>query len=481
MPKPIPSLRTIVSRIAIDTTPLRESRDLRRLITGGFISNIGTQAALVALPFQLYDESHSALAVGMLGAAELVPLITMALLGGALADRVDRRKLLLFDQIGLVACSATLAALAFSGWSPIAMLYLIGALLAGFGSVQNVARGAIVPNLIAPERLRSALALNYGLQSLSLVIGPGLGGLVIAAGGVGTAYAIDAISCFALVFAVIEMAPQPPGHTTFKADGATADVEVVDVGADTGTVAADARPAAEAPNPTTTSAPEPQESIGRSIADGLRFVRSKPALLGSFAIDLSAMTFGMPRTLFPVMAVSIYHAGASGTGLLYAAVSAGSTVAALTTGWLARTRKLGIVVIWAVVAWGGAIAIAGLAGSIWIAAFMLAVAGAADSVSAVCRSTINQTVTPDIMRGRMSAVFSLVVTSGPRLGDIESGTVASLTTTRFSVVSGGVATIVAAGLLAVSVPALARYDAEVAIAEAEALERDLAGGTPRTV
>lgn len=426
------SLRSLVGRVAIDTAPLKESPDLRRLVLGGFVSNVGTQAALVALPFQLYDETHSALAVGMLGAAELVPLITMALLGGALADRVDRRRLLLVDQIGLVACSAALAACAFTGWSPVAMLYLLGALLAGFGAVQNVARGAMVPNLVAPERLRSALALNYGLASLSLVIGPGLGGLVIAAGGVGAAYAADALSCFALVFAVLRMAPQPPKV-----------LEAV------------------------------TEPIGRSIREGLGFVRRQPALLGSFAIDLSAMTFGMPRTLFPVMAVSIYHAGASGTGLLYASVSVGSTVAALTTGWLAHTRKLGLVVIWAVVGWGTAIALAGLAGSIWLAALLLACAGAADSVSAVCRSTINQTVTPDAMRGRMSAVFSLVVTSGPRLGDIEGGAVASLTSTRFSVVSGGVATIVGAGLLAVALPALTRYDADEAIAEAAALQARL--------
>jgi MFS family permease len=181
-------------------------------------------------------------------------------------------------------------------------------------------------------------------------------------------------------------------------------------------------------------------------------------------IDLSAMTFGMPRALFPVLSLTVYHAGAAGTGALFAAVSAGATVAALTTGWLEHARRLGRIVLWAVVVWGAAIACAGLATTLWIAIVLLAIAGAADSVSAVCRSTINQTVTPDAMRGRMSSVFSLVVTSGPRLGDIESGSVASLASPRASVVSGGLACIVGAGLVVAAFPALLAYDADRALA-----------------
>jgi hypothetical protein len=203
-------------------------------------------------------------------------------------------------------------------------------------------------------------------------------------------------------------------------------------------------------------------TIRRSIGEGLGFVRRRQALLGSFAIDLMAMTFGMPRALFPVLAVSVYHAGASGTGLLFAAVSAGATVAALTTRWLEHVRMLGRVVIVAVAAWGVAIALAGVTHALWIAAALLAVAGAADSVSAVCRQIINQSVTPDAMRGRMSSVFSLVVTSGPRLGDVESGTVASLTSARFSMFSGGVACVVGTALVVAAFPALAAYDQRAA-------------------
>ena len=420
-----------LSRLAVDTTPLRDSRDLRLLVVGNFLSGLGTQAALVALPYQIYVETHSALLTGLLGAVELLPLVVLALVGGALADRYDRRRLLLLDQVALVAVAGLLAASAFSGWSPVGVLYLLAGLLAGFGAVQNVLRQAIVPNLVAPERLRAALALNFGLYQLTMVLGPALGGLLIGALGIGAAYTVDAVSCLAIVMAVWQMSPQPPQGEKHE------------------TVA-----------------------VRRSIAEGLRFVVHNQALMGSFVIDLVAMTFGMPRALFAVLAVSVYGAGAAGTGLLYASVAAGATVAALTTGWLSHARRLGLIVIWAVLIWGGAIALAGLAGSLWIAAGLLAIAGAADSVSAVCRTTINQTVTPDRMRGRMSSVFSLVVTSGPRLGDVEAGAAAALGGVRFSVVSGGLACVAGVGLVIAAFPALLRYDAE----RAPALEPSAAYG-----
>ncbi len=309
----------------VDLEPLRASRDLRLLVLGNFVSGLGTQAALVALPYQLYVQTGSAFLTGLLGAVELIPLVTMALLGGAIADRADRRRVLLLDQIALVACSAALAALAFAGSPPVGVLYVLGGLLAGFGALQNVTRSAILPNLVEPARLRSAIALSFGLYQLTMVIGPGIGGVLIGVLGVGTAYAVDAASCLAMVWAVVVMAPQPP-----QTD------------------------AAEHP------------PVLRSIADGLRYVRGNHALVGSFAIDLVAMTFGMPRALFAVLAVSVYHAGAEGTGLLYAAVSAGATIAALTTGWIEHARRLGVIVIWAVVVWGAAIALVGVVGSLWL-------------------------------------------------------------------------------------------------------------------
>jgi MFS family permease len=420
--------------IAVDTSALRSSRDFRLLVLGNLVTGLGTQATLVALPYQLYVQTRSPLLTGLLGAVELLPLTGMSLYGGALADRMDRRRLLLVDQLALVIISAALSVGAFLGHPPLVELYVLAGLLAGFGAIQNVARSAIVPNVVAPERLRGALALNFGLYQLTMVLGPTLGGVLIALAGLGTAYLVDAVSCLGMVVAVIGMGPQPP-HTLKHA----------------------------------------QARIIDSIRDGLRFVRSERALMGSFGIDLAAMTFGMPRTLFPVLSLTVYHTGAAGTGALFAAVSAGATVAALTTGWLGRTRRLGRVVVWAVLCWGAAIALVGLVQSLWAAMALLAVAGAADSVSAVCRSTINQTVTPDAMRGRMSSVFSLVVTSGPRLGDIESGAVASLATPRFSVLSGGVGCVVTALLLVRAFPALVRYDAERLTGAGAAVEPLAAG------
>jgi len=179
----------------VDLEPLRASRDLRMLVLGNFVSGLGTQAALVALPYQLYVQTGSAFLTGLLGAVELIPLVTMALLGGAIADRADRRRVLLLDQIALVACSAALAALAFAGSPPVGVLYVLGGLLAGFGALQNVTRSAILPNLVEPARLRSAIALSFGLYQLTMVIGPGLGGVLSGVFGVGTAYAVDAPKC----------------------------------------------------------------------------------------------------------------------------------------------------------------------------------------------------------------------------------------------------------------------------------------------
>jgi MFS family permease len=405
-----------VRRLAINLDALRASRDFRRLAVGQVVSGLGTQAALVAVPYQVFVLTHSAGLVGLLGAAELGPMIVVSLLGGAVADRIDRRRLLLAAQAATILAAGTLAGLSFAGRPPVGVVFVLAGMLAGGSSLQLTAQSAIVPGLVG-ERLRSALAFNFGSYQLTAIVGPGLGGLLIGTVGVGSAYAFDVVSCFALVAAAVTIAPQRPTETAGE-----------------------------------------REPIGASIVAGLRFVRSNNALLGSFVIDLVAMTFGMPRALFAVLSLTVYHAGAGGTGLLYAAVAAGATVAALSTGWLEHARRLGRIVIFAVLVWGAAITAAGLVGGLWAAAALLAVAGAADSVSAVCRSTINQTVTPDAMRGRMSSVFGLVVAGGVRLGDIEAGGVAALTSVRTSVVSGGLACILGVGLVVLAFPSLLAYD-----------------------
>jgi MFS family permease len=410
-------LRRLSTSLTPDLRPLRESRDYRLIIAGALITGLGTQAALVALPYQVYVITHKPVLVGLLGLVEIGPLTAASLFGGALADRYDRRRLLLLYQLLLVGVAGTLAAASFLGTPPIWLLYVLAGALAGAGQLERVARGSIVPNVVRREYLRPALSNMFGLMQLTMVVGPGLGGLLIAAFDVQAAYTLDAASCLGMAVAAWALSPQRP------------------IGA-------------------------VHEPVLRSIAGGLRFVSGERALLGSFAIDLLAMTFGMPRALFPVMALTLYHAGAAGTGALFAAVSAGATVAALTTGWLGRARYLGRIVIGAVTVWGFAIAAAGLMPSLVLAALLLAVAGAADSVSAVCRSTITQTLTPDRMRGRMSSVYSLVVAGGPRLGDVEAGSVASLTSTRVSVVSGGLACLAGVALIVVAFPELAGYDGD---------------------
>jgi MFS family permease len=404
-------------RVTVDLGVLRDSRNLRLLILGELFSGLGAQAALVAIPYQVYVLTHSAALVGLLGIAELIPIVLCSLWGGAMADRVsDRRKLMLTGQAGVTIAATALTVGAVHGDPPVWLMFLLAALLAGSSTIDNVTRSAVVPAL-AGDRLRAALSLSYGLHQVAAVVGPGIGGLMIAWKGVEAAYAVDAIGFVAMICVTLALPRLPPA-------------------------------------PTDTEHPP----IGESIVEGLRFVRKNQALLGSFAADLVAMTFGMPRALFAVLALTVFDAGASGTGLLYAAVSAGATIAALTTGWVEHARWLGRIVIGAVLAWGIAIAAAGLMPNIWLAAFCLALAGGADSISAVCRSIINQTVTPEALRGRMSATFMLVVTSGPRLGDLESGIAASLTTASVAVVSGGLACVVGIFVVMAAFPALAAYD-----------------------
>lgn len=406
-------------RVAVDLSVLRASRDLRLLVIGELFSGLGSQAALVAIPFQIYVLTDSAALVGLLGIVELVPIVVCSLLGGAIADRIERRRLMLTGQALVTASAVTLAITTLTGDPPVPLIFALAATLAAGATLDNVTRSAIVPAL-AGDRLRAALSLTYGLHQVSAVAGPALGGLMIAALGTGSAYAAQAIG-FVIMMGITVALPRL--------------------------------------EPAPTDAEHPP--ILASIKEGLGFVRRNSALMGSFAIDLVAMTFGMPRALFAVLALTVYDAGATGTGILYASVSAGAVIAALSTGWVEHARWLGRIVIVSVIVWGLAIAGAGFMPSLWPAAALLAVAGAADSISAVCRSIINQTVTPEHLRGRMSAIFMLVVTSGPRLGDLEAGVAASLTTAGVAVVSGGLVCVAGVFVIMAFFPALYAYDGRV--------------------
>jgi MFS family permease len=407
----------------LDVTAFRQLRDFRLLTIGGTVSSLGAQAVMVALPFQIYVLSQSTTLVGLLGLFELGPIIVVSLVGGAIADRRDRKPILVAAQLGVILVTALLFVLSQAVHRPpVVAILVLGGLLGGCSALDGVTRGAIIPQILGPGLLRSGLAFSYGLFQSTGIIGPALGGLVIGLFGVKWMYLADAVSCVALLAASLGIAPQPP-HTT-----------------------------------------EHHPPVGKAIVEGLRFVVSEKALSGSFVIDINAMLFGMPRALFAALALGVYHAGAGGTGLLYTAIAVGGTVAVLGSGWIQHVNRLGRWTIGMVLLWGVVIGSAGLVRAIWLAAILFAFAGWADGVSAVCRTTISQTLTPDRLRGRMSSVFNLVVTSGPRLGDIESGLVAGLVGPLDSVLIGGIGCLAGVGLTLLAFPQLAAYEADVEVA-----------------
>ncbi len=433
-------IRSTISRqarrfrlLAVDVTPLRTSRDFRLLWIGELVSETGSQMALVAVYVQVFALTNSVAAVGLVGLVQLVPLALGALVGGPIIDVHDRRRLLFVAQGVQVGASAVLLAGALLDRPPLAMVYLGAALVAGGGGFSLSIRSAMTPNLVGAGQLPSALALNQVLFHTTLIVGPAIGGLVIDQVGFAWAYGIDLLSFAATIAACLLMRPQVPARSG-PGDS---------VGSGRG-------PAARGP-------------IARGWAQttaGFRYLRGRPVLQSIFTVDLVAMVFGMPRALFPVLAVVEFDGGAQIVGLLFSAVSVGALVGALGSGWVHRIRHQGQAVLWSVAVWGAAIVGFGLArGTLWIAMASLAVAGAADVVSAVFRGTILQTNVPDSLRGRMSAINILVVTGGPRLGDVEAGVVASLTSPTASVVAGGALCIVGVVVLALAVPDFVRYRA----------------------
>ena len=404
-------------RLLADLTPLRVSRDFRFLFAGSGVSYLGRQLTVVAVPFQVFTMTRSSLAVGMVGLATVVPLVTLSLAGGAIADAVDRRKLLLVTQILSATTSAGLALNAGSSSPRLWPIYVLAALSAGLAGVDLPARSATIPRLVGRELYPSAAALGQIQFQIGQVAGPALAGVIISQVSLAAAYWIDVASFAAAVAGIALIAPQPPEGGGTRASLA-------------------------------------------SIGEGLRYLRGRRLLVSTFLIDINAMVFGMPRALFPALGTGFFGGGALTVGLLYAAPGAGALIGALLTGWVGRVRRQGRAVIVSVLVWGGAIAAFGLVPWLPLGLAMLALAGAADVISAVFRNTILQMSVPDGLRGRLSSVHIAVVTGGPQLGDAEAGAVAALASPRFSVVSGGLACIVGVLVLLRLVPELARYDAE---------------------
>src|SRR5580704_2016648 len=410
--------RPIASRafrtLAVDARSLRESRPFRRLWFGQLISMVGRQITLVAVPYQVYSLTRSALDVGLLGIVQAVPLVCGSLGGGAIADRFDRRRVLIVTQLGLATCSALLALGAFIGHPPLLVIYAIVAVAALVGSVDAPTRTAIIPNLVGVERLAGALSLNIVLFETALVAGPAIGGLVIAHLGLPAAYSVDVVTFSAALIAVALLPPLGRSSTERE------------------------RPVA-------------------AILRGLSFAWRQPVILGGFAMDLAAMIFGLPRAVFPVLAATTFHAGAQGLGLLYAAPGLGAVIAALASGAVARSRRLGRIIVVAITGWGLVIIAFGFARTLWVALLLLAVAGGADSFSAVCRNTIMQRIAPDELRGRLTSLYFMVVTGGPNLGDLETGVVANAFGAEVAIITGGALCLVGLGAAAVAFPSVWRY------------------------
>ncbi len=410
-----PGRLALLRRMRLDTSPLRESRHFRNLWLGQAVSAFGNAVTSVAMPYQVYVLTGSTLWVGLLALAALVPLLVVPLVGGAVADTVDRRKLALLGTVGLAVVSASLLANAAAPhpavW-PIFVLEALGTVAWGFS---RPALNTLAPKLVRDDQLEAAMALEGVYGNFAAVAGPALGGILIAAVGLTGSYALD-LATFAFALVALRTLPaSPPGR----------DTERVSVG---------------------------------SIVEGLRFVRRTPALMGILLVDTNAMIFGMPSALFPALATH-FDGGASVVGFLYAAPYAGAFLASLGSGFTGHVRRQGLGVCLAAGIWGVAIALVGAFDVLWPVLILLAVAGGADYISAILRSTILVRVTPDEMRGRIFGVELAQVAGAPSLGNLEAGVVASLTSVRVSIASGGVLCVLGTVLVAAALPAFLRYDA----------------------
>ncbi len=411
-------------RFALDITPLRVSRDFRLLWSGVFVSELGYQFTRVALYIQVYAITGSTAAIGLLGLTSLIGQTLGTLVAASFIDAHDRRLTLAWTQVGLALVTGGLLATSLSTTPRLWMFYVLAAGVWFIGAIEGPARSAMTPRLVGKDLIPSALALYQVLWQTVSIVGPALGGVLIAATRPAWAYGIDLVSYAALLIAAIAMKPMPPEPGV-----------------------------------------EPATGI-RAAGEGLRYLRNSRLLRSTLVIDLVAMIFGLPSALFPAIAITQFHRGTAVVGLLFAAPAVGALLQALAGGWVQRVRRQGEAVIWAVAGWGAAITAFGVVGShLWLALFFLAVAGAADVISAIFRSTILQMSVPDELRGRIAGIFMLVVAGGPKLGDLEAGLVAAAFTPTISVISGGIACMVGAVVVAARYPELRRYRADLPPAE----------------
>ena len=403
-------------RVLADTRPLTESPAFRRLWLGGLLSGFGTRMTAVAVPIQVYGMTHSSLAVGMIGLVTVVPMIVLGLLGGAIADAFDRRRLVLLTGSLLSLLSLLFAAQALADLRQLWLLYALIAVQAALSAVDQPARRVFQRRLLTPARMPAAAALFFLSGQVTTIVGPLVAGVLIGLAGAQLVYLIDAVTFIAaLLYSVVGLPAMPP-------EGSAAGPNL------------------------------------RAVVAGLRYVRHNPIIAGAMLIDLNATIFGMPLALFPALAETRFGGGPDVVGLLYAALAVGGVIASTLSGLFTGLPRQGLAITLAVLVWGIAFIGFGATTVLWVALVLLAVAGAADVVNGVFRNAILQSRAPDVLTGRVNSVGFIVGTGGPQLGSVESGLVASATSPAFSALSGGVLCVVGVVVLAALSPAFLRYD-----------------------
>ncbi|MFJ6939780.1 MFS transporter [Streptomyces sp. NPDC101132] len=415
--------KTLLSSVVPDLSPWRSSRDFRLLFYQGTVNFFGSFMAMIALPLQIKHLTDSPLAVGAMGAVELIPLVVCGLYGGALADAVDRRRLILLTEAGLGLLAVVLLVNALLPDPMLWPLYVVAAGVSALAGLQRPALDSLMARIVPHDQMTAAAALNAVRYQIGAIAGPALAGLVVAYAGYAPAYAVTVAGFVLSVLLCARLAPAPPARD------------------------------AERPSL-------------RGIAEGARYAWSRPVLLGTYAVDLAAMFFAFPNTIFPFLADELDATWA--LGLMYAAGAVGSLLLGLTSGWTSRIRRHGLLVVCGAAAWGLAVAAAGWVSGIWLVLVCLAVAGAGDMLSGLGRATIwNQTI-PDELRGRLAGIEVLSYSVGPQLGQVRAGTMAGWTGTRAAFWTGGLACVASVAALAALLPKLITYDART---DTDALRR----------
>ncbi|MFI7104718.1 MFS transporter [Nonomuraea sp. NPDC050227] len=407
----------LVKRHLVDTRPLAVPA-YRRIWSGQAVSNVGVAVTVVAVGQQVYDLTHSSLWVGLLGMANLVPLLVFGLWGGAVADAFDRRRLLVIGSLITWAATLVILAQALLGLGNVYLIFAATAVNATGFAITGPTRGSVIPRILDPELVPAANALNSLVYSLGAVVGPMLGGVLLATGGdhpnYAAAYAVDALLFSGGLYAALRLPTLPPlGEVT--------------------------RPGA------------------RAVWEGLSFIARSPVLLMSFVVDIIAMVFAMPRALYPELAADRFGGSMTALGWVTSAMAIGSVAGALFSGWVGRISRQGVALVLAIAMWGLAVAAAGLVRELWLVVAFMAVGGVADVISSVWRQSILQLYAPDEMRGRMQGVFMVVVAGGPRLGDLRAGATATAFGLTGAWVGGGLACAVTVLVVGLSVAGFRNY------------------------